>query len=135
LIQGIELSFTKRYQIEAIYPHLYVHDTPAGDFTVALKQGVTTIFSKTFDTADIKASLPTTDDFVHVYYPVIPDSVIYVDGGEFTIELTQSGYTFSESNYLGWCREFEPQSFKSDQADFIDSTNGLQLRIKIKDIP
>jgi hypothetical protein len=93
---------------------------------------VTSIFSKSFTAADIRTSLSTSDDFIHVFYPVIPTSDVYIEAGDYQLLLTKSGYTYADSNYLGWCRNFETQDYIDDQQLFKDQTNALETRFKVK---
>lgn len=130
--QEFTVENNKRYKLEAIIPHLYVHDTPAGTFTLTLYKDVTSIFSKSFTVSDIRTSLSTSDDFIHVFYPIIPASDVYIEAGDYQLLLTKSGYTYSDSNYLGWCRNFETQDYIDDQQLFKDQTNALETRFKVK---
>jgi hypothetical protein len=135
LSEGFILSNTQRYQIAAILPHLYIHNEPSGNFTFTLKKGANTIFSKTFNVTQIKSTIENALDFSHLWLPIIPDLPTQVESGEYLFELTASGYTFNESAYIGWCRNFEEMSFKGDFGQFNSDENNLQLRLKTKEIP
>ena len=132
--EGFTLSYTERTSLAALYPHLYIHNEPAGTFTITLKKGATNIFSKSFNVSDIKATIDSPLDYSHVWYPVIPTNPVQIDSGEYLVELTSSGYTFSESAYIGWCRNFEEMDFKGDFGKFNDEHNDLQLRLKVNSL-
>jgi hypothetical protein len=104
LVTELKQNFTvipeKRFNLVSLYPHLYLHNEPSGSFTFTLKKSSQTIFSKTVTASQIKSSIPNAQDFSHLWYPLIPDNDIYIESGDYSLELTHSGYTFNESAYL-----------------------------------
>ena len=107
LSQDFTINLNRRYSIEGIRPYIYMHNAPAGTFTLSVKDGVTTLASQTFDSAEIKSDLSTSDNYAHLWKRLVFDNPFQISKGTYTLELSSSGYTFSESNYLGWIREFE----------------------------
>ena len=107
LSQDFTINLNRRYSIEGIRPYIYMHNAPAGTFTLSLKEGVTTLVSQTFDSAEIKSDLSTSDNFAHIWKRLVFSTPFQLSKGTYTLELSSSGYTFAESAYIGWIREYE----------------------------
>jgi membrane-bound metal-dependent hydrolase YbcI (DUF457 family) len=130
LAQEFTLNLARRYDVAAFYPYLYMHNAPAGTFTFSILQGVTTIFSKAFTSADIKSALSTANNYAHVFYPVIPSDPLLLNSGDYTAKITASGYTFSVSSFLGWIQQHEDLNNELDYTPANDIENPLSMRIK-----
>ena len=64
--------------------------------------------SGSFTSAQIESETTSTAiNYFHGAYKVEFSTPIIVNRGSFEIELSHSGYTFSESAYVGWIREHE----------------------------
>lgn len=101
-------SVYKREHLGAIRPFLYKHLSPSGTFTFSIIQNATTLGSKNFTSADIEALDGVTAlNYYHGAFRVLFDNPIVLNPGTVEIKLSHSGYTFSESAYLGWIREHE----------------------------
>lgn len=107
MVQGFNVKLNRRYQVGGFKIYLYMHNSPAGTFTVNLKSGLNTLASKSFNSDDIKTSLDTIDSYAHVFYPIVFDENVILEKGSYDIELTASGYTFSDSAYIGWIKEYD----------------------------
>jgi hypothetical protein len=131
LAQEIRYTSPKRCSVAAFIPYLYLHNAPSGTFTFELlNSDDDIIFSQQFDSADIKASIPTTDNYAHVFYPVVPNNPIQIESGLYTIKLSASGYSPSSTSYLGWIQQFENLQLEMDYVPENDSENPLSIRIK-----
>ena len=130
LTQEIRFSQDVRYCIGSIAPYLYMHNSPAGAFTLSIKSGATTVFSQSFSSNDIKASLNTTDNYAHVFYPVVPSSPLHLERGTYSVELSASGYASSNSSFLAWVQQHEDLNNLLDYTPVSDEQNPLALRIK-----
>ena len=62
LSQEIRLENQERYTIGAIIPYLYIHNSPVGTFTLEILNGVTSVFSQSFTSADIKTAIGASDN-------------------------------------------------------------------------
>lgn len=105
-------------QVEAVRIHLYKHNTPAGSLQVLIKDGDTTIAtSQIVNISDISEA-----DFFHgqVTFEI---NVQLLKSKEYKILLQASGYTFTESAYVGWCRDFD---FKTYPKGFEDRGSNLK---------
>jgi hypothetical protein len=107
----LEQNFTtvEREQVYAIRPNLYLHNDPVGTFILSIKQGSTTLGSTTLTLAEIKTGAGFADNQYHhgVFRFLFSTPVVLQARTEYTIELSSSGYTFSESSFIGWVKEFE----------------------------
>jgi len=130
LIQEIRLSQDVRYCIGSIAPYLYMHNAPAGTFTLAIKRGSETAFSASFTSADIKASLATANNFAHVFFPIVPSEPLHLDRDTYLVELSATGYTATDSSFLGWIQQHEDLNNILDYVPSGDDQNPLALRIK-----
>ena len=99
----------RRMTIAAVRPFIYKHRSPSGTFTVSIIQGGNTVGSKTFTSAQMESEIAdvTSVNFFHGPYKIEFDSPIVVNRGSFDIKLSHSGYSFSETDYIGWVREHE----------------------------
>lgn len=131
LSQEIRLENQERYTIGAIIPYLYLHNAPAGTFTLEILSGVTSVFSQSFTSADIKTAIGTTDNYAHVFYPIIPQNPIQLDAGLYTIKLSAAGYSVLGSSFLGWIRQHEDLNNKLDYVPASDDENPLAVRLKV----
>ena len=107
LTQDFTINLNRRYTIAGIRPYLYIHNAPAGTFTLKIKDGATELASKGFTSSQIKTELSTTDNYAHIWKGIIFDTPLLLSKGAYTIELSSSDYSFSESSYIGWIKEFE----------------------------
>lgn len=131
LFQDITYSSSERAIIASIMPYLMMYNAPTGTFTFSVLNGSTVLFSKTFTSADIKASLNTTSNYAHVFFPIVPTEQVELEKGTYRFKLTSSGYTFSESAYIGWIRQHEDLSLPLGYAPADDYSNPLSVRIKV----
>ncbi len=107
LTQNLTINLNRRYTVAGIRPYLYMHNSPSGTFTLSIKEGATTHASKTFTSAEIKSDLSTSDNFAHIYKALVFANPLHLSEGTYTLELSSSGYTFGESSYLSWVKDFE----------------------------
>jgi hypothetical protein len=131
LSQEIRLENQERYTIGAIIPYLYLHNSPVGTFTLEILSGVTSVFSQSFTSADIKTAIGTSDNYAHVFYPIVPQNPVQLDAGVYTIKLSAAGYNALGSSFLGWIRQHENLNNILDYEPVSDSENPLAVRLKV----
>lgn len=122
----IRLTNKDRIQLAAIYPYLFKVGHPAGTFTLSLIQSGVTLFSKSFIESDISLA-----DYAHTFFPVIPNVLLPLDAGLYTIRISSSGYTFADNNRLGWIQQHENIQNSMEYTPINDYQNPLSVRIKI----
>jgi len=130
LEQDVRFNLNTRCNVAALYPYLLMFNSPAGTFEFELIKSSVTIFSKTFTSADIKTSLSTSNNYAHVFYPIIPTNPIQIEKGLYTIKISASGYTATSSSYLGWIQQYEHIQTDLDYTPANDSENPVSIRIK-----
>jgi hypothetical protein len=130
LYQDINYTSDERAIIASIMPYLLIYNSPAGVFTFSVLNGAEVLFSKTFTSADIKASISTSNNYAHVFYPIVPTTQVELEKGTYRFKLTSSGYTFSESSYIGWIKQHEDLQLPLDYIPTDDFDNPLSIRIK-----
>jgi hypothetical protein len=132
LSQEFSITDEDRHQIGAFIPYIYMHNAPAGTFIFSVKNSANvTIFSKSFTSIDIKASLNTSLDYAHVFHPIIPTDPIQLEKGNYIFTLSSSGYTNSSSSFLGWIRQYESLNNILDYEPTDDGQNPLATRLKV----
>lgn len=91
------------------------------------KDGVE-VFQKQFTATQVKNSLGTTDNYFHVYYPIIPDKPIPLSSGTYTF--TISGVIYTEATFIGWIQQHEDIQSIMEYVPNDDSENPLTIRFK-----
>ena len=109
LITTLEQPITvdRSSYIASIRPHLYCHNSPLGTFYLNIYSPSGLIKSFSFTSQDIKSSCGLSEAYFHAYY-AISMTPFLLPRGEYTIKLESSGYTFSESSFVGWCKDVDP---------------------------
>lgn len=130
LEQEFTYNLNDRCHIGAFYPYIVMIGAPAGTFTCELIKGVTTIFSKTFTSVSIKSSLSTTNNYAHVFYPIIPDSPVQIEKGAYKLKISTSGYIETNSSYIAWAQQFEDVQNEMPYTPIGIAENSLAFRIK-----
>ena len=132
LTQSYSFDLNERAHIGSVSPYIYIHNAPAGNFSLTLSQNSNVVISKSFDCNDLLSELGTVDDFAHGFFPFIDDSLMIVENGDFTVTLTAvSGYSYNESSFIGWVRQHEDIQNAMNYTPLNDSENPLAARIKI----
>lgn len=106
LTQRINLLYDRVYQIDGVSIKILMYNAPAGTFTVTLKDLLgNNLASDTFTSAEIKTALETSDNYAYCFVPIS----IYapLKKGSYDIELSASGYTYSQSSFMGWIKSHE----------------------------
>jgi len=106
LKQEIEFVPYRNCTISAIKIKISMIGAPLGTFTLSFKKGDNVIASKSFTSADIKSDLSTTDNNAWIW-KALNFNDFTIKAGLYTLELTAADYTQSESNQIGWIRDYE----------------------------
>lgn len=129
LSQTMTVDHEKRILIAGIRPYIYMHNSPAGTFTLSIKDGGVTVASKDFTSTEIKSDLSTSDNYAHLFKRLVFDNPAQLTSKEYELELSASGYSFSESGYLGWVREHENQFNRTGGTPFSDIENPRSFQL------
>jgi len=125
LTQTITITDELIHHIDAVKIKLVMYNEPSGTFTLSLKEGATTYASKSFTSADIKTDLSTTDAYAWLYKAIQFDYTIPLRAGSYDFVLSHSGYTYSDSSFLGWVKSHE-NIFNSLSDAYSGDTNNPQ---------
>lgn len=132
LYQEFNITDESRHPIGAVIPYIYMHNAPAGTFTFSVINNLSeTILVKNFTSADLKLSIETTDNYAHVFYPIIPTNPIQFEKGSYVFTLTATGYTKTDSSFLGWIRQHENLNNILGYVPESDGQNPLATRLKV----
>jgi len=112
LTQELRIRTHERQKVQAIRPNIYVHNDPAGDLTLRVKRGATVVGESTQTIATMKTNMLAeatgAGDYLHGYVNFEFTDLLILEKGVHTIEIEgQSGYTFTEFDYIGWVRPHE----------------------------
>jgi hypothetical protein len=103
LVQPLKVE--KPVRLLAVKPWLYFHNMPSGTFTMALKKDSVTVREWQFTSANVRDAFGGTQQFFHVYLS-LSGSPLIIKEGDYTLELSASGYTFGAS-WVGWCKDWQ----------------------------
>ena len=131
LSQDIAYDSDERCSIACFIPYLYFHNA-VGSFTFEVESELGVIFSKTFTASDIKASIPTSNNYAHVFYPIIPTNPVQIQKGSFTFRLIAgSGYSVTQSSFIGWIKQHEDIQNRMSYNPASDNDNTFAIRFKM----
>ena len=124
-------SFTilNRLALSAVRPLLYLHNDPTGTFTLTIKNGSETVTSASLTGAQIISNAGFTAGQYHYGFFKFDMSAILNIDTTYTLELSSSGYTFSEASYLGWIREHENNTNSIDGTITSSLSNPLSYQL------
>jgi hypothetical protein len=102
----------------AIRAKLYVHNIPSGTFSFKVYKGVSLVASTQFSSADLKSKIGSSLNYFwgDFAFPVS----FFLERGEYVIRLESSGYTFGETSFIGWAKDYDsvPTNIDGDPEDF-----------------
>lgn len=107
----------ERISLKTIRLNLIKALSPAGTLILKVKDESGTIIEGTLTSAQIEtqASEITALNYFHGFIDFgLEDFVL--NPGNYTVELSSSGYTYSDSSYYGWVKEFENRTNRLSSA-------------------
>lgn len=107
LEQTIYFNDHKRHLIEGVKINIVNYGSPAGTFTLSLKQGVNVLTMVSFTIDDIKEAYDSTDNYSYLYFPLEFNHPVNILKGQYELELSATGYTYDQGSFLGWIKSFE----------------------------
>lgn len=99
------ITVTRPIVLAALRPYLYFHGMPAGAFKLRLKRSTTTIKEWEFTSSDAREAFGGSLNYFHVYLSLVSEAFV-IRPGEYTLELSATGYTLSSGSFMGWCKDF-----------------------------
>jgi hypothetical protein len=130
LSQEIRYEGEDRLSMAAFIPYLYCHNV-SGTFTFQVLNGSDILVSESFTVEDIKESLGSASNYLHVFYPIIPTNPVQIENGNYTFKLiAPEGYVPSQGSFMGWIKQFENIQNSMDYNRSSDSQNTFAIRFK-----
>jgi hypothetical protein len=113
-------------QIEAVRPHIYKHNEPAGNVKVQITDLSDELIaeSDTLTIADI-----SDESFFHGYVTFSVNAQLRPDTTYRFKVVAGGGYLFSESAYVGVCNGFDLAKYPMDYTPSIGANSALDLEI------
>lgn len=116
-LDSVETSITQQItnildrRVTAVAPKLHFFNNPAGTYTMTIKDGGTTIGTKSLTMAGINTLVTTQEGsslaYKVGYFSFVFDAPIRLSRNvEYDLILTTSGYTFSASSSVAWVKEY-----------------------------
>lgn len=112
-------------QVVHLRPHLYKHLAPAGSFYMQIQDenGKKIVDSNSLSANDISAS-----NYFHGYIRFDISATLRPET-TYRFALKSTGYTFSESAYIGWCNDWDHDRYARDYTPANESVYPLDLEI------
>lgn len=133
LTQDITLTLNKPYEITTIKPYLFIYNSSSitGVFKFSIYDSSNTVelASKTFTIGDVKTQGGFTNDYFRTWFPVTFDSPAVLPKGDYNFKLTSTGYSFSSSAFIAWCREHENEKVNFNHIPENDLQNPLSYEL------
>ncbi len=108
-------TVTKRAGIlvERIRLHLCKYLAPTGTFTLTIKDGEGNTVATSAQTLDQMVMADATigsEDYYHGHVSFTFTRYPNLKPGDYTLELSSSGYTYAEDEFIGWCKAWDDAS-------------------------
>lgn len=117
---------TEHLLVYGIRPHLYRHGAPTGTLTIQLQDDSG---KKIQDIETINISAIPAGNYYHGYIR-FQSNVPIKAYTTYTIALIAGGgYSFSESAYIGWCKDYDLKKVQTAWSPSIGCNAGLDLEL------
>lgn len=103
---------TRPINIVALRPHIYKHLNPAGSLKLQLRDASGTLLKES-DAVTIQSITDASGDYFHGYVKFTLEAGLLPET-TYRLRLSTTGYSHSESAYIGWCRDFDLQKYDAD---------------------
>jgi hypothetical protein len=91
------------------------------------------MFFSTFNSEDVKRSMLTANNYIHVFFPIYPmlGESLVLPSGVYQARISATHYDFSESSFIGWVIQNEGMSNPPEyEAEYSDQLP-MAMRLKI----
>jgi hypothetical protein len=105
-----------------IKPYLFFTGMPSGIFKLGIySMAMSLVAEKTFTSVDMLAQLGGVGTAGHLYFNIKFDG-LKLAYGSYILKLSQTEYTFSRTNAIGWCKEWENIFDKNPDINLVEWT-------------
>ena len=104
------IAVTSDILVKTVRLHLYKHNSPSGTFTMQItdnSDNVITSKGLTVSEMQSSGSAALSQNLYRGYISFELSQPVALRAGTFKIKLTSSGYTFAESAYIGWLKDWD----------------------------
>jgi len=114
----------------AMRPHLYIHNAPSGSLTMQIRDANKRLIeaSETITIATMRTAFSNVA-YIHSDFRFLIDAPLKKNTNYFIYLVPSGGYSFSESNYIGWCNDFDLRKVTADYASPVGYNSPLLLEI------
>jgi hypothetical protein len=129
----LEQNFTNnvKRKIQSIRIWIYKHLSPSGNFYITVNQASQDLaVSEALTSSYIEANSSSTAlNYSHGFIKFNFTNPFILNAGDFTLELSNDSYTFSESAYVGWVKYHENNPFTQDYSpnNGVNNTFGVEF--------
>ena len=130
LSQKITVGSSNKF-LYAVRPHILKYGNPSGSlyFLIADSAGKAIFSSDLITISSISAS-----DYFHGYVRFLVSLGLRAST-TYTFQLIGSGYTFSESAYIGWCNDYDLRKYDTDYSSAPSPADGaLDMEIWTREL-
>ena len=124
-----DFEILERMQITTIRPVLYIHSAPAGSVIIKIKSGSTVLSEATMLISDIISEGSLSDYSWGSFSFTLNEEIVLHPETTYTIELSGSGYSYSDSSYIGMVKphENEINELQDSTANPLENAFGFEL--------
>lgn len=116
---------TKNVNVEAIRPHLYLNNFPAGNVLVKIHDSSGELVS---ESEALEISELSTEPYCHGHFRFYIKAHLKA-GTTYKIVISTTGYSFSESAYIGVCNSFDLSAYPANYSPNIGVNAPLDIEI------
>ncbi len=112
-----EFTVTTDKMIERVRLHLCKYLSPAGTFTISIVNSEDVILaSRSLTLAEMQTlgSDNLSIDYYHGFVSFQFARPLALHEGQYSVRLSSTGYTYSDSAFLGWVRDWDDTNFEAD---------------------
>ena len=107
LISYLEQPITVRRDLlcASLRAKLYVHALPSGTFTLKISRDSQIVSQVSFSSVNLQQKISTP--YVYFWGDFAFPATFHLTRGDYLIRLESSGYTFTDSSFIGWVKDFD----------------------------
>jgi hypothetical protein len=113
-------------QVSAVRPHLYKHQNPSGSLTLQILDTNKKIVASS-NTIALSSIGSTT--YFHGYIRFDINASLKAATSYYFRLIASGGYTFSESNYVGWANDFDLRKYSCNYTPSTGLSASLDMEI------
>lgn len=117
----------------AIRPHLYRHNHPSGSLKLQILDASQVLLKESETLAISLLDIPaaTNLDFFHGYIRFLVSYGLAANT-DYYIRLVGSGYSYSDSAFVGWCNDFDLRKVTADYTPSTGLSAALDMEFWVK---